>query len=145
MKIGKPVKRILQSVNVNSIEVFLALLCFLAGLPILLNPAVFAPTSVLTLFSTPFVVLWALALVVGGLLDLVGIMSGNVYLRRSGLIILAAASFVMGVSVIVLTGVTRLFAAGGYFIFSWATGTRYLHLGKTLKYKRRKWERKIRE
>lgn len=138
-------RRVFSAMQAYSIEVFLALLCFLAGLPILLNPVVFAPASVLALFPLPFVLLWAVALTLGGLLDLTGIMFENIYLRMAGLALLSAGAVIMGSGVFVLTGFTRLLSTGIYFIFAWATGTRYHQLSKVRKDRRKRWERKARE
>jgi hypothetical protein len=138
-------KRIFHAMQVYSIEVFLAFLCLISGLPILLNPAVFAPTSILALLPIPVVVLWAIALTLGGTLNLLGIATGNVYMRRAGLALLAGGSLIMGVSVIAITGLTRLLVAGIYVAFSWATGARYRELGKELKLRRLRWKSRIEE
>lgn len=125
-----------------SIEVFLALLCILAGLPIVLNPGVFAPASLLALLPLGLVLSWAGFMVIGGFLTVLGVLLLNPYVERSGLICLAAASFVMGVSVIFLVGYTRLFSAGIYLVMSLALYSRYRQLGKLLDARRRKWTRK---
>lgn len=134
-----------HSVQSASIEVFIALLCILAGLPILLNPAVFAPVSVLAVLPVFLVMAWAVALVLGGLLTLVGILLSNVYIERAGLILIAVGAFIFGTTILLVTGTTRLFSVGTYYIFSWAMGSRYLQLGKLLKVRRRRWRAKVDE
>lgn len=140
MRLWEGVKRIGRAVQIDSIEVFIAILCFLSGIPILINPGEYAPTSVLSILPYYLALAWAVALVLGGLLNVIGIMASNPYLRRAGLILVASGAFVMGLTVLFLTGTTRLLSTGIFFVFSWAMGAQYFRLGKQLKLRRKFWE-----
>jgi hypothetical protein len=134
-------KHILQALQVASIEVFVALLCLVSGLPILISPTAFAPTAVLALMPLWLVLCWGVCLTLGGLADLIGIATENLYIRRAGLILLSAGSLVMAMGVLSLTGSTRLFVAGTYLVFGWATAARYYVIGKSLKSRRERWRK----
>lgn len=136
-------RKVYKTVQSASLEVFIAFLCLLSGLPILLNPGVFAPSSVLALLPLPLVFVWGLALVLGGGLTLLGILLSNIYLRRAGLVLLAAAAFVMGICVWIVTGVARFFVSGTFFLFSWSVWSQYRSLSRVLKTRRQRWEREI--
>lgn len=138
-------KRVWRAIQASSIEVFLALLCFVSGLPILINPMTFAPAAIAALFPLPIVILWGIALTVGGALNLVGLATENVYLRRSGLMMLSVGALIMGGSVLVISGWTRGFVIGTYLVFSWATATRYHALGKVISARRKRWKNKVAE
>jgi len=133
------VRRLFKGLANASMEVFAAFLAVLGGLPILLNPGVYAPTTVLALFPIPIVFVWGAFLVAGGLLMLAGIALNNVYVNRAGLLLLASGSFVMGTSIFLFTGVTRLLTVGIYYLFAWAMFARYQQLSQVLKARRRIW------
>ena len=136
-------KRILHSLRIASIEVFVALLCLLSGLPILFNPATFAPASVIVAFPMVLVIAWALCLVVGGGLNLVGLAVDNPYLRRAGLAMLAGGATFMALSILFVAGWVKLFSIGVYLIFAWACAARYVTLGTDLKARRKRWEKVV--
>jgi hypothetical protein len=139
------VRKMWRSIQAASIEVFIALLCLIAGLPILLNPVVYAPATLLAILPLFMVVGWGIALVLGGLLTLIGVLSSNVYIERAGLIMIAAGATILGTAILLTTGFTRLFSVGTYYIFGWAMGQRYLELGRFLKARRLRWRTRVEE
>lgn len=136
-------RRVLKAMQVSSLEIFIAVLCLVSGLPILINPVLFAPV-VLAALPMALIIAWAVALVLGGGLMLGGVVSRNVYILRAGLILVSAAAFVVGMLVLLISGYTRIFSVGVFFLFSWSLGARYWELGKVLKARRHRWKEIIR-
>lgn len=106
----------------------------------LMNPLVFAPASVLATLPFVMVIVWGAMLVLAGVLMLSGAILGNLYVLRAGLALLSGAAFVMGVGIVAFAGIARLFVVGTYFLSSWATGARYVSLGRLLKARREHWK-----
>jgi len=129
-----------KALQADSFETFMALICVLGAVPILLAPAL-APNPVLALLPLVIIICWAVALLVGGLLDLVGLCTGNLYVRRAGLVLLSAAAFIMGMAAFAVVGLSKVVGVGMYFAFSWACGITYHRLGKELKESRARLQR----
>jgi hypothetical protein len=89
-----------------STEVFLAVVCVLIGIS-------FLP--------------WGIVLTLGGGIELGGIVSGAIRIRRAGLLLLTAGSTVVLAANMTLIGFLI------YVAFIWAVATRYYELGRTLK------------
>jgi len=113
----------------ESIEVMFAVLCILSALTIILFPAS-APVAVTVL---PYWAqnLWASFLGIGGILNAVGILSGNVYLRRAGLFLLCGASSCLALLLFSPWGGFRIFGGLTYACAAFCVGTRIRLLGKT--------------
>ena len=126
-----------RRLEATSTEVMLAVLCLLSGMQILLTSGRLAPSSVLSTLPVWAVLCWASVLTLGGLWDVAGVLIPNLYLRRAGLSLLSSGAFVMGFTVIALTGYRRALVAGTYLIFAWAMWSVYQQLGKVLWARRR--------
>lgn len=123
-------RRVFAAVVLSSVEFFLAILCLISGIPILISPGSLAPASVIALLPMYFLYIWAIGLVVGGLASITGIAFNEYRLERIGVLALGVTSAVFAVA---LLGVPHaLLAAITYGFFSLAMGARYWVLGKLI-------------
>lgn len=131
---GKTVwQRVLQAFILTSVEAFLAVICLIAGIPVLIDPSTFAPASIRAL-SGWFVYPWAVGMLSGGGLTLLGIGKGTLRLERMGIAILGAVSFVMSIA---LFGAPVVSALGivTYVAFTFAMVARYWVLGQLINHR----------
>lgn len=126
-KISKFFLAIFYNYAFTSVESFLAVLCLLAGIPILISLTSLAPSSLLVVLPTWTVLAWASALVSGGLFTLVGVGIGDILVERSGVALLGSGAFVL-CSAILLTA-PSLVGTLTYGLFGLAMVARYWTLG----------------
>ena len=127
-------KAIAMALALSSVEAFLAILVLLAGVPILFAPEHLSPGSLLRTLPMFMVYGWAIGMVVGGILTLVGIGFRSYHVERAGVAQLAGVAFVYGLAMIASAGFTAAFLPSlTYLLFGVAMVARYYVLGRVLK------------
>lgn len=101
--------RALRLLDEQPFETFGALMFGLVGIPLVLNGA--EPNTISTVLPDPLVRLWAINLVVGSLLVLVGLGRGWQGVEKSGLSLLASACVAYAIVILYVAGTTAAFAA----------------------------------
>lgn len=120
------------ALTLSSIEVFLALLSILVGLPILFSFGALAPTSLAAIGLEAWqLMLWGGTMAAGGFLSGAGIVIRQPRLERAGTVLIGAAVFVIAL-VLLLNGASFL-GVTTYGLFAWAMLSRYYVLGRYLK------------
>jgi hypothetical protein len=118
-------------------EIFLAFLCMVAGIPLLLAGPESTPNSIDDLLPVWLVYAWAVALIAGGVCVLLGKFLHWLHVERAGMALLAAGSFVYFLAITVSeVGVfgdgSGLFAAFLNLAFALASAVRYGVIGLTV-------------
>lgn len=125
-------KRIIPALVLTSVEAFVAIVCVISGLPILVRPELLAPNPAIALFPGWTIYLWAVGLVVGGTLALTGIVFSEYRLERIG--VLALTSTVGSFSFALFDDLPESFVTLLIFLlFTLAMAARYWTLGKMIK------------
>lgn len=124
-------RQVIEALSLSSVEVFLAILSILSGLPTVISGGSLAPKTMQALPQWT-VILWGLVLAVGGSLALTGIGMRAIRIERAGVLLLGSASAVL---FLVLVGYPSSSILGLvlYAMFAWAMFARYWVLGRTLK------------
>lgn len=123
-------RRVAHALASSSVEAFLAVLCILAGVPILLQPDSLAPGSLLATLPFYMVYVWAGTLTLGGLLTLIGIAWRVYRIEQAGVALLCGMAGVYSLALIGMGSSGTFVAALTYALFSLAMGARYLVLDK---------------
>lgn len=124
-------QRVFYSLVLTSIEAFLAILVMLVGVPLLINPAVIAPTSVLALMPLWMVYLWGAGMVAGGGLSLTGIVTSQYRVERIGVLFMAMVAVVFVVALVPLLPAATV-PLTTYVFFALAMIARYWVLGRII-------------
>jgi hypothetical protein len=106
-------------VVLNPFEVFIAALCVVSGLPLIVHTGS-QPGSLQELLPHSFVVLWGVELTLGGTISLIGLLSSQHRVERWGIGILAPAAFAYGIAILVVTGPSGGVAAAVVLGFAFA-------------------------
>jgi hypothetical protein len=124
-------RKIFYSFVLTSVEAFLALLCLMAGVPIVIDPSSIAPNSVSRLLPEWLLYVWGSGLVLGGGLSLIGIASSEYRIERIGVMFLACATFIHAVALAFLlpASLLAMFINTGFMLTMLA---RYWVLGKII-------------
>lgn len=125
-------RKVIISLVLASVEAFLAFLCLVSGIPILLNPTALAPNSILALLPGWTIYLWAIGLVVGGTLSLIGISLSEYRLERIGVLVLIATAAVFSMALLSFLP-NALVSFLTYAAFGAAMTARYWVLGKLIR------------
>lgn len=105
-----------------SSEAFVALLCAVSSLAYIGGAP--APRAVDALLPDWMRVLWGAYLLVGGVMTLIGLLSGNRRVEKIGLLLLVGPAVAYGTAVATVGGLRALFPAGITFAFGAAFGVR---------------------
>jgi hypothetical protein len=128
-------KNIFVALTLSSIEVFMAVLAVLSGVPItigvLLNNPALLPPSINALAWTVQLA-WGLALTVGGTLMTRGIAFREIRLERGGAILTGSSAFVLSVAIL-FSGTASIIGILTFGLFAWAMLARFYVLGRYLK------------
>lgn len=123
-------RKIGRSLASSSVEAFLASLCLLAGVPILLQPDSLAPGTLLATLPFFMVYVWAGTLTLGGLLTLAGIAWRLYRVEQAGVALLCGMSTVYSLALIGMSTSGAFLTAATYGLFAASMGARYVVLGK---------------
>lgn len=123
MRVIRSLRRILLALDKNPEATFLVAACFIIGSLLLIRGP--EPGSIATVFPYWFRLLWAAALLLGAGTRLVGIVSSQ-RLDAAGCALLASASFIYGLAVVVAVGWRGLVPIGMTFAFSGAQVRRFI-------------------
>lgn len=126
-------ERVFQAFVLTSVESFLALVCLLAGVPVLINPAVFAPAAMKAM-SAWLVYPWAVGMLIGGATTLVGIGKEDLRIERMGISILGAVAFIFLIALLTAGGPVSIIGILNYAFFTLSMVARYWVLGQMLKH-----------
>lgn len=116
----------------ESMVFLIAYIAIVAGLPIIIDPSVFAPNSIQFGLSEWLVRVWGVDLFSGGLLSAYGLAAERPRIERAGLVLLGTGAGIFAFIVIGYTGWAALFPALTYVMLSWSSFARYFKLGKVL-------------
>lgn len=108
----------------NPFELFIALLCVVAGIPYLTGTT--APGSLDALLPPVWVIVWGIQLVFGGMLVAIGLLRRNIYIEKAGLWPLSVASLVYSVSLFEHVGLKASVSFFVTFAFSVACWSRLI-------------------
>lgn len=126
------IRRLPAGVIESPFEVFVAAICFLAGVPILLAGARATPDTIDDLLPTWSVHAWAVCLLLGGILTTLGRLRSAYLVERAGMALLGTAAAVYGLAIAVQSHPgSGLLAAATYGSFTAACAVRYYVLGVT--------------
>lgn len=114
----------------DSLIFFVAYLVIVSGLPIMIDPATFAPLSVKGLLSDWIVRSWGANLFIGGVLSGYGLLSERPRIEQAGLALLAAGSAIFAVIVVFYSGLSALLPGLTYALYTAATVARFRKLNK---------------
>lgn len=117
----------------DSLVFFIVYLVIISGIPIALDPSIFAPVSLQTQLSSWIVRLWGVDLFAGGMLAGVGMFSERPRIERAGLACLFSGAMIFAVVLLVTTGWYALFPCLTYFVFAASCAARFYKLGQVLK------------
>lgn len=126
-----PPRSILQALTFASVEVFLAVLAMLSGLPILATNGELAPIT-MSVLPDWAVLCWGGVLVLGGLLTLAGIAARAIRIERAGVLLLGSSTIVLFVALL-SADISSAVGLVLYPMFAWAMLARYWSLGRVLK------------
>ncbi len=117
-------------------EMFVALLCVLAGIPLLINGPDKSASSIDKVLPPILVYVWGGTLLIGGILILWGRSqrrTSNFRLERGGLALLASAGLIYGAGILVARGQAAIVAVLTIYTFVATCLVQYYKLGKAIK------------
>lgn len=114
----------------DSLVFFMAYLVIISGIPIMIDPSIFAPLTIQTHLSDWIIRLWGFDLAAGGLLSGYGLLSERPLIERAGQACLFAGSLIFAVVLLVSTGWFALLPCLTYFFFAASTIARFHRLGQ---------------
>ncbi len=117
----------------DSMVFFVVYLAVLGGLPILIDPTVFAPVSIQTQLSAWLVRFWGVDLTAGGLLCGFGLLSERPRVERAGLACLFTGAMIFAIVIFVYGGLPTLLPFLTYTFFAVSAIARFRKLGKVQK------------
>jgi len=123
------VYRVIRAFADTSMEAYLAFLCLLGGLPMLFDQTL-APGSLLALLPPWLILIWAVILVIGGVLVLLGIGKPWLLLERAGISLLGGGAFVYAIVLFAYAASGGLLVFLTYGLFALAALGRYRYLGR---------------
>jgi hypothetical protein len=126
-------RRAYSAIGAESMVFLIAYLAIVAGLPIMIDPSTFAPTSVQLNLSDWLVRTWGLALFVGGTFSGLGLATDRPRIERAGLALLSAGALIFSLVIVTYAGWAGLLPCLTYGLFAWSSVARYRKLGKVLK------------
>lgn len=127
-------RRVFYSIVLTSVEFFIALIAFIAGIPVLLDPFSLSlvSTSLVKLLPQWVIILWAVQMVAGGLTTIGGIVAGDFRIEQIGVLFLISGAFIYWVALLfALPGAWVPFVT--YLFFVLALIARYWVLGRLIK------------
>jgi hypothetical protein len=116
------VRHVPQSILLHPFELYLAGVCVLSGVPLLIGEP--APTSIEALLPPLLVRLWGFELLLGAGLVLFGLLRPRSRLERVGHTLLAPAAVVYGAAIVTVVGVPGVLAGTLVAGFGLASATR---------------------
>jgi hypothetical protein len=126
-------KRAYNAFAAESMVFLIAYLAVLVGLPIIIDPVTFAPSSIQYGLSEWIVRLWGVSLLAGGLLSAGGLFTDRARVERAGLALLFTGAIIYAVLIVVyFTSWSILVPVLTYLLFAWSSIARYRKLGKVL-------------
>lgn len=127
-------RRVFYSIVLTSVEFFLAVLCLIVGLPVILDPISLSlvPGSLATLLPQWMVILWASQMTLGGGTTIAGIVTGDFRIEQIGVLLMLCGAFVYTVALATLFPASFM-AMVTYILFVLAMAARYWVLNKLIK------------
>jgi hypothetical protein len=125
-------KRAYAAFAAESMVFLVAYLAIIVGLPILLNPGIFAPMSIQSGMPEWLVRIWGVDLLAGGMLSVSGLVSERPRIERAGLALLCAGAAIYAGLIILFGGWASLLPSLTYVLFAWSAALRYRKLGQVL-------------
>ena len=98
--VSSVLRRMLDAWRLNSATTFLAIVAVMTGVPILLDPGVLAPSSILNLLPLWGIYAWGIGLTVGGVAAVLGIFFEEIRLERIGVTALGVTSGIFALALI---------------------------------------------
>lgn len=132
VQLTRGLKRAKQAFVSDSMIFFVVYLAILGGIPIMIDPATFAPASVTSELSEWLARVWGFDLVAGGLLCGFGLLGEKLRYERAGLACLFTGALIYGVAILIYGGLATILPFLTYAFFSLAALARYRKLGKVL-------------
>jgi hypothetical protein len=114
----------------DSLIFFVAYLVIVSGIPIMIDPSIFAPVSVQSALSEWLIRLWGADLLVGGLLSGYGLLGERPRIEQAGLALLAAGSLIFAFVVVVYSGFAGLLPCLTYALYTAAATARFRKLNR---------------
>lgn len=130
----RALRRVFYSIVLTSVEFFLAILCLIVGLPVLLDPISLSlvPGSLATLLPHWMVILWASQMTLGGGTTIAGIVTGDFRIEQIGVLLMLVGAFVYTIALATLFPASFM-AMVTYLLFVLAMGARYWVLGRLIR------------
>jgi hypothetical protein len=125
-------KRAYAAFAAESMVFLIAYIAIAVGVPILIEPSVFAPQSIQLGLSDWVVRTWGIDLFAGGLLTIGGLAIESPRIERAGLALLFTGAFIFTFIIIGSVGWAGLLPGLTYAVFAWSAGTRFRKLGRVL-------------
>lgn len=116
----------------DSMVFFVVYLAILGGIPIIIDPVMFAPVSVQTFLTELITRMWGIDLLAGGFLCGAGLLTERPRIERAGLACLSTGALIYGLAIGIYGGLAALLPLMTYAFFSIAAVARYYKLGKVL-------------
>lgn len=127
-------RRVFYSIVLTSVEFFLAVLCLIVGVPVLLDPITLSlvPGSLAQLLPQWMVILWASQMTLGGGTTIAGITTADFRIEQIGVLLMLSGAFVYTLALLTLFPASFM-ALVTYLLFVLAMAARYWVLGRLIK------------
>lgn len=132
IQFARGVRRAKNAFVSDSMIFFVVYLAILGGIPIIVDPATFAPASVYSELSAWLARVWGVDLVMGGVLCGFGLIGEKLRYERAGLACLFTGALIYGLAIVIYGGLATMLPFLTYIFFAMAALARYRKLGKIL-------------